>query len=277
MSFDPAKRLFISGLPPDVTKKELADFVRMRSKANPSHIEIALDENKNCRGFAHMTVEGIKGVIEGINGLPLRGHRITADRAKPHYSVAIVAAKKQREAAAEKNLASAVADDATPADPETVKDESEAQEKRAPEEYNLRKDIHYLRCKRKYAQIASQVAAEQLAQHLLRNPRNVGSHRWFGSTAAFASPKSGFETRAANRFSSPNTVGSPAQSTDRKRPRDASSKGRAPAAVTETAPPKPAPPPAEPTAPPPSKEERKIKGLQARLEQLQRKLKSVAS
>jgi RNA recognition motif-containing protein len=96
-SHDPSRRLFLSGLPKDVTRKDIVEFVKKRTRANPMYIEIAKDADGNGRGFAHITVEGLRAVVEALNGVPMNGNRITAAQAKPHFSVPIMALKKERE------------------------------------------------------------------------------------------------------------------------------------------------------------------------------------
>jgi hypothetical protein len=100
MSHDPSRRLFLSGLPPTVTRKEIVEFIKKRTRANPMYVEIALDAEGKCKGFAHCTVEGLRSVVEALNGIPMDGNRIVAAPAKPHFSVPIMKAKKEREDAA---------------------------------------------------------------------------------------------------------------------------------------------------------------------------------
>ena len=99
MAHDPSRRLFLSGLPAEVTRRDIVEFVKKRTKANPMYIEIAKDEAGNGKGYAHATVEGLRAVVEALNGVPFPGSgaRIVAAQAKPHFSVPIMKLKKERE------------------------------------------------------------------------------------------------------------------------------------------------------------------------------------
>jgi hypothetical protein len=96
---DPAKRMCLKNLPPDVTKKDIADLIKKRSRSQPQYIDLGLKEDGTPRRYAHVTVEGLKSVIENINGALLNGYNVIAEQAQPHFAFKLLEAKRARERA----------------------------------------------------------------------------------------------------------------------------------------------------------------------------------
>ena len=311
--YEPAKRIFIGGLPHDTTKEELIDFVRKRSRANPRNVELSAPKGSayfaerirvamlggaveqeegdlstpaacatNCRGFAHMSVEGMKGVIEALNGLPLRGQRITVAPAKTHFAYALMSAKVAKESAAH-HLAKAAEDAAAmeaaateavqqhaggngdavepahdsnvengePLEGETITATTTA----ARSSIIPPPPFHFFDCRRRFAGIAREVALKF---------RPAGDTR---RAAASTIPASVGEKR-------PRDGGAPqTRVSDKAQARSGLSSHRGGRGGGQAAPSRPtrvAPPP--PPPPPPPKDERKTNSLRAKLELLRARI-----
>jgi hypothetical protein len=271
MSYEPSKRLFLMGLPKDVTRKDIVDFIKLRTRANPVNIEIGLDCNGAPKGYAHATVEGLKNVIESVNDVPMRGHRISAFQAKPHFSVAIVQVRRdneryEREEAArlQKELDGLAEKRAAALATETGdSEEANALRKMAapknPVEGLLR-----------WATVQAEVAAASRAnnkrvreapeqppqqQHGGYNNNNQGGYQ-----GGYNNNQGGFQ----GGYNNNNQGGYPQGGQGDERRAPAPRTEQAPAPKVEKAPPPP---------PPPSKEERKLSSLQIKLAALQAKLK----
>lgn len=257
---DPSKRMCIKNLPPDVTKKDLADLIRKRTRAQPQYIDLGLLEDGTPRRYAHVTVEGLKGVMEAINGVDIRGFNVIVEQAKPHYSFALAETRRKRE-----------------------REEREAEEtlaKRAEElieRWNNQPDTitkekppkSFYHNKQRYATVASQIAKQSRDKHkgIVGNsvmppstkymnhyfPEDADNSKKVAAAAAAAAAAAG-KPAGDSKFAKKKEFGK-----DKRRP-------------------KPAPEPAAPAPPPeppqPTKEEKKLSGLQARLAALREKMKA---
>lgn len=256
---DPAKRMILKNLPPEVTKKEIADLIRKRSRSQPMHIDLGVNEDGTTRRYAHVSVEGLKGVIEAINGVPIRDHHVIAEQAKPHFSFKIVEANRKRE--------------------REERDAEELRKQRAESflakclaQDNITKDKPprpFYHSKLKYSRIASEIAQKCRQEHENKNgPLQARStayptERQQADAAAAASStaaQNADATGAAQRSNS-KWAGKGGNAAHRQKP-----KGEKKEVVPE--------PPKVVVPPPPTKEERKLSGLQAKLAALKEKLKA---
>ena len=280
--FEPSKRLFLGNLAPDVTVKDIADFIKNRTKARPMFIEIAqeksqdveLDENgkvkrRPCRGFAYATVEGLRGVIESLNGMLLNDRAVTAAQAKPHYSVAIRQRKIQAEKEEEARL------DALRLEKEAWNERQEEMMRWQGEEGDtdekfkvaLRPPPSFYAGRQRYHQLGHDVheklrqEARARKQSCAADAYGSGSNHSGQSQHHQINNSSGESRRSKQQLHQPDRKRG--RSDDRRKKGDASA-AKPPAAA---APPPPAAPPAAPAGP--SKEERKLASLQAKLAFLQ--------
>ena len=248
MSYEPSKRMFIKNLPPDVTKAEIVEMIRKRSRAQPSNIEIGKSKDGEPRQYAHVTVEGLKSVIESIQGVPIRGYNVACEPAKAHYSIAIRDANRQKEREAEAEA------EAAEAEREAELAELAANPPKLMCKSKVKSFYHY---RRRYGEVASEIAKEFRESYIQHG---------FKTDAERAE-----EEAAANAVVPPNVVTDQPHATRGRRGgknqgenRDKKFGDKKPKAVEAPAPP---PPP-----PPPSKEERKVAGLQAKLLALRAKM-----
>jgi RNA recognition motif-containing protein len=255
---DPAKRLCIKNLPPDVTKKDIAELIKKRTRAQPQYIDLGTRDDGTPRRYAHVTVEGLKSVMEAINGVDLRGFNVVVEQANPHYSFALAEARRKRER--EENA------------------EVEAQQKRTEElieRWNnmpctITKDKppkSFYHNKQRYASVASQIAKQGREQHrqAYGNSTMPPSSRLLPGRVKPASRVIGFGDEEEQLKRSEATVA------DGKRSRkDFGKDKRRPKQEKPKAEPVPPPPPEPPQ---PTKEEKKLSGLQARLAALREKMK----
>lgn len=235
MQFDPAKRLCLKNLPPDVTKKDIAELIRKRTRSQPQLIDLGQDDEGNTRRYAHVTVEGLKSVLEALNGAPLGGYNIIAEQAKPHFAFLVATDKRKRE-----------------------REEREEEESRAAKAAEVirfwesqpttickeRPPKSFYHSKQKYAAVASAIARQCRESHR-RTRGEVGTvdvHRDTGKTNNKQEGPKGARRQVTK--AAPTVVPQPV-------------------AIEE--PPKP------------TKEERKLTGLQAKLAALREKMKSTSS
>lgn len=285
MSHDPSRRIFLGGLPPEVTRRDIVEFVKTRTRANPMYVEIGTyKDGSGC--FAHATVEGLRSVLEALNGVPMKGRKISVAQAKPHWSVPMMKLKKERE------LADIAAQDAKAA-ADIAKAEAEAARKAAYEAYvkealeaddDAELTLHradpatvpsaaaFASTKLKYATIAAEIAEAQRQKHRERKAYEDEQEKW---RSGGASPQ-----QQQDSFNSYGGRGTGVDGGFRGRGRAggvvvAHQKREAPAVrFSDRA--APAQPPAEPAAPPPppepSKEAKKLASLQAKLAALKAKI-----
>lgn len=100
-----AKRICLKNLPEKCTKREIADLVKNRTGAQPHSIDLGFDAEGEIRRYAHFSCEGAKSVLEVLGGgAVLRGVTVTAYPANVHYSYRYAEAtrKREREEAEEK-------------------------------------------------------------------------------------------------------------------------------------------------------------------------------
>ena len=233
--FEPSKRLFLGNLPEDVTKKDVADFIRRRTRANPMHMEIGKTK-KGDGCFAHCTVEGLKTVIEALNDMPLKNNRVVAAAAKPHYVAALQQARKERERRERE-----VEDAKVKAQAEI--DEKLQQLRESGEKQILPPPKPFYQRRQQYSKIASEIAAKCRAA--------------FGA----AHPELGYRRQAGGKAARPSAGAAEGGEPTAKKPRQEKEKKT----VTVVKPPTP--------PPEPSKEEKKLNALQARLLALKAKAK----
>jgi hypothetical protein len=296
MSHDPSRRLFLSGLPPTVTRKEIVEFIKKRTRANPMYVEIALDAEGKCKGFAHCTVEGLRSVVEALNGIPMDGNRIVAAPAKPHFSVPIMKAKKEREDAAIAEADARMTARIEKKEQEKERKAAHAAEVRAlmeagddeegdddpyagvairkPDASVMPAREAFAGSRLKYAQAASEIADEGRKAHAQVTVGSSHNVDYQDQGAAFH-PRSGFQQQQQR--------GGFAQGQDRqggfqagfqrgKRPRDEPVGGRGSVQFKEAVQVAPPQPPAPPAPPEPTKEAKKLANLQAKLAALKQKL-----
>lgn len=218
---------------------------------------------RDCRGFAHVTVEGLKQVAEQLQGVLVNDKPIRVEPAKPHYLWKLDKVRRIQEKEEEKK-------------------KSEVESIRSKEGYG---ELDYTKplirstvaAKRKFGNIASQIAAKlrekakerklKLKQQMLSGGGALGQQRFGavrrqreddGSAApGYQAHTSGSSAKAKVPFNNANS-----------RNNSNNFKGgkfeKKPAAAAAPPPP---PPPPEPT-----KTDRKLSALEARLAALQAKL-----
>lgn len=255
---DPSKRICLKNLPAGCTKREIAELVRNRTGTPIHSIDLGLGPDGETRRYAHFSCEGAKHVLEVLaSGVTLRGVTIYAHPAKMHYSFRYAEArrKREREEAEEKEQLDAYWAETR----QRFLDRTNGGE--LPKD---RPPKNFYASKQKYARIAAEIAQTFRRQ-------SGAAHGSAGhDTAAAAS--SFFEE--GDQFSSidPTSVGGAAPTVSASRPPAYAGKKRPPRAAgaktKASAAPPPPPPPPEPT-----KEERKLSGLQAKLAALKEKLK----
>ncbi|CUG93396.1 Hypothetical protein, putative [Bodo saltans] len=254
---DPSKRMCIKNLPPDVTKKDLADLIRKRTRAQPQYIDLGLLEDGTPRRYAHVTVEGLKGVMEAINGVDIRGFNVIVEQAKPHYSFALAEARRKRE--------------------REEREAEETLEKRAEElreRWNSLPDTitkekppkSFFHNKQRYATVASQIAKQSREKHRqaygnsVMPPSTKNMNHYFPEDA---------ENNRKAAAAAAATSAAPGGDSKFARKKEFLKDKRKPKPVPEPAAPAPPPEPPQPT-----KEEKKLSGLQARLAALREKMKA---
>nr|CAJ2481867.1 unnamed protein product [Leishmania braziliensis] len=272
---DPSKRICLKNLPEGCTKREIAELVRNRTGTPIHSIDLGLDPDGQTRRYAHFSCEGAKHVLDVLNaGVALRNSTIYAHPAKMHYSFRYAEArrKREREEAEEKEQLEAF----WAASRQRFLDRTnggELPKNKAPKDFYA--------SKRKYARIAAEIAQMSRNVHAAAGGDVYAEHPR-GATrtpASFsgADCRTNSTQRAASRDQSTldggfaatgeprrTTAGGGAVKAAKKRaPRPTASRSKAPVAA-----PPPPPPPPEPT-----KEERKLSGLQAKLAALKEKLK----
>ncbi|KAG5464080.1 hypothetical protein LSCM1_00260 [Leishmania martiniquensis] len=244
---DPSKRICLKNLPEGCTKREIAELVRNRTGTPIHSIDLGVDADGRARRYAHFSCEGAKHVLEVLNaGVALRNTTIHAHPAKVHYSYRYAEArrKREREEAEEKQQQEAF----WAASRQRFLARTNGGE--LPK-HKTPKDFYA--SKRKYARIAAEIALMSRKAHaaaradamLVERPRGTASHS--GAAAAGEPPRAAAGSGAAH-------------ASGKRAPQPKATKSKAPAAISL--------PPPEPT-----KEERKLSGLQAKLAALKEKLK----
>ncbi|EPY30065.1 hypothetical protein AGDE_09630 [Angomonas deanei] len=277
---DPSKRICLKNLPEKCTKRELAEFIRNRTGAQPHSIDLGLDSEGNIRRYAHFSCEGAKNVLEVLaGGAALRDSMVYAHSANPHYSFRYAEARRKREREDE---------------------EAEKQQKEFEEESRKRflartnggvltvkdgkkppKSFYVL--KQKYANIASEIAQKSREAHVVYQRDGVRPEK----KPRYQRPveEEAEETPAGERLNT--YLRPPAVADTEPKPHDEaqksghagrptndkyknshkSKKPHGKKVVKEKEVVAPPPPPPQPT-----KEERKLTGLQAKIEALKLKM-----
>ncbi|CAG9583780.1 conserved hypothetical protein [Leishmania major strain Friedlin] len=257
---DPSKRICLKNLPEGCTKREIAELVRNRTGTPIHSIDLGLGADGKTRRYAHFSCEGAKHVLEVLSaGVTLRDSTIYAHPAKSHYSFRYAEArrKREREEAEEKAQLEAF----WAAARQRFLDRTNGGE--LPRN-KIPKDFYA--AKRKYARIAAEIA--QVSRNAHAAAGGDAAYAEHPRGAAHAAPFfSGADcgTNSAPRATSKNHAtsgGGDANAAKKCASTLTAAKSKALAAVP------PPPPPPEPT-----KEERKLSGLQAKLAALKEKLK----
>ncbi|KAH9582154.1 hypothetical protein LSM04_006486 [Trypanosoma melophagium] len=94
---DPSKRICLKNIPPDCTKREIAEFIRNRTGAQPHSIDLGLTDDGRPRRYAHFSAEGAKNIFPVLTGAVWRGCTITALQATPHYSYRLAEARRKQQ------------------------------------------------------------------------------------------------------------------------------------------------------------------------------------
>ncbi|GET93325.1 hypothetical protein, conserved [Leishmania tarentolae] len=255
---DPSKRICLKNLPEGCTKREIAELVRNRTGTPIHSIDLGLDADGKTRRYAHFSCEGAKHVLEVLNaGVSLRNSTVYAHPAKMHYSFRYAEArrKREREEAEEKERLEAF----WAASRQRFLDRTnggELPKNKAPKDFYA--------SKRKYARIAAEIA--QMAREAHASSRGGAAYaehpRGAAHTAAsFSGADGGTKSTHSAASKDQATSGGDANAARKPASRLTAAKSKAPAAA----------PPALP--PEPTKEERKLSGLQAKLAALKEKLK----
>lgn len=262
MSYEPSKRMVLKNLPPDCTKKDIIDFIKNRSRSQPSNIELGKRPDGTQNRFAHVTVEGMKALCEVINGIPIKGFAITAEPAKPHFSIAMRDAKRARENAEKEEEAAQ----------EAAREEMMERIRNAPPQLKGVKVKSFYYYKQKYAEAARKIAEDGRKGLITRHSYAVPTtHPNYNSyerppQGDAEGPAVGWMTEAEERAANPPEK-KKFRPEDKKDFKKKDFKKKEEKKKEAEAPP---PPPPEP--PKPSKEEKKIAGLQAKLLALKAKM-----
>ncbi|RNF26575.1 uncharacterized protein Tco025E_01345 [Trypanosoma conorhini] len=278
---DPSKRICLKNIPPDCTKREIAEFVRGRTGAQPHSIDLGLDREGSIRRYAHFSVEGAKNVISALSGALWRDVEVTALPAKPHYMYRLAEARRQRERqeAEERACLEAAWKEFTARWME--KTGGELRRGKAPKSFYA--------TRRRYGEVASEIARRLREEHRRKraaySPREANATqghrcqreeaRWQqrGGEAEVVASTAAVEP-AVNRRPQERDPSRSKSNLHYKRPRgvgDVSVK-REKKQKTEDTVVTTQKEPQQPTGP--SKEERKLSGLQAKLAALRAKMKS---
>lgn len=244
---DPAKRICLKNLPPDVTKKDIADLIRLRSRSQPQYIDLGLNEDGTPRRYAFVSVEGLKGVLEAINGAPIRGFNVIAEQCKkPHFGFTLAEAKRKREREEQE------ADDARKQRVEQLLERWNAKGDTITKDLPPKSFYH---SRQRYAKVAAEIAAKSREQ----NKQKFGLSHMPPSTHVSA------QLAQSARHEATTPAGASRRSQLKRHKPERTKKPETP--VEPVAPPPP---------PQPTKEERKLTGLQAKLAALREKMSKPA-
>ncbi|KAG8343513.1 hypothetical protein ERJ75_000985200 [Trypanosoma vivax] len=244
---DPSKRICLKNIPPDCTKREIAEFVRNRTGSQPHSIDLGLDSEGHVRRYAHFSVEGAKAVVASLCGVQWRGAELRPLMAKPHFTYRLAEARRRRER-----------------EEETARQEQEAYQRRKTElclsapsgelrPHKTPKSFYAVR--QRYAEVAAAIAKKCRAEHKSRQGPSTAMERarhprYDEKLQGCDAPQMNQATRAMP--SEDFVLSSSSKTAKTKRP---------PMLVVES------------PSPGLTKEERKLFGLQARLAALRAKIK----
>lgn len=266
---DCSKRICIKNLPENCTKREIAEMIRNRTGAQPHSIDLGVDAEGNTRRYAHFSCEGVKNVLEALSaGCSLRGNAIQAMPAKIHYSFRYAQARQKREREEENEKM----------ERETFwenfrrrLEEKGHNGEISPAPKRLR-SFYYE--KQKYAAVASEIAAKFRAAHQAQHP---SSRPPWAAVPRESNQMKEPSLAQSSPSSASVAVGAPSSPTAEVRPPQTKGKSRGPPSKAQAGSPKPTAESTIPHNPPepqePSKAERKLTGLQAKLALLKQKLK----
>eukprot|EP00796_Vickermania_ingenoplastis_P005168 gene5168-3716_t len=261
---DPSKRICIKNLPDNCTKREIAEMIRSRTGAQPHSIDLGVDADGNTRKYAHFSCEGAKNVLEALSaGCSLRGNPIDAMPAKVHFSYRYAQArqKREREEAAEVEAREAFWEGVR----RRLEEKGRCGEIASPP----RRLRPFYFEKQKYATVASEIAARCREAFKARHP-----------SSSHYRPQQHNQSIRDAKGASPLMTGETSSGLPKKpigqQTRQLSEKKKEGPRANKTAKGAPAPPRpvpvAKPSASEPSKTERKLTGLQAKLALLKQKL-----
>ncbi|KAK7199969.1 hypothetical protein NESM_000045400 [Novymonas esmeraldas] len=276
---DPSKRICLKNLPDGCTKREIAELVRNRTGTPIHSIDLGLDSDGQTRRYAHFSCEGAKHVLEVLStGVVMRDSTIYAHPAKTHYSFRYAEARRKRER--EEAEAQEQLDAFWAASRQRFLDRTnggELPKNKAPKDFYA--------SKRKYAKIAAEIALTSRRAHAgvamgsgagyMDHPNGAAhavSSAAVDDCAAGSSDASPAGHQAASSSAAAVSGGPHRAAGGNAAAAAGASKKRAPRAAAAKSTPAPvaAPPPPPPE---PTKEERKLSGLQAKLAALKEKLK----
>lgn len=207
-----------------------------------------------CRGFAHATVEGLKAVIETMKGAAVNDKQIFCTRAKSHYLWRNERAKREREKEEEKK-ADAV---------NTVT----GKEGYGELDYTKPPIRSHNAAKKKFGNIASEIAARLRKNAKERKEKQKMWQKKFGGGGAAQGGNNFDRRRQRENDDTDKNKKVPQNSADAKKNLNNNNNKKRGKPVARDAAPPPPPPPPEPT-----KQDRKLSALEARLAALQAKLK----
>ncbi|KEG08403.1 hypothetical protein DQ04_07271030 [Trypanosoma grayi] len=164
---DPSKRICIKNLPPQCTKREIAEFVRNRTGAQPHSIDLGLDSDGNVRRYAHFSVEGAKNVVPALTGAIWRDEVVVALHAKPHYTYRLAEAKRRREREEAEEQAQLEAFWQKHTERWRAKTGGELQKKKPPKSFYA--------TRQRYSEVAAAIAKRLREEYYNKNP--AGHHR----------------------------------------------------------------------------------------------------
>ncbi|CCW66924.1 unnamed protein product [Phytomonas sp. Hart1] len=99
---DPAKRICLKNLPEGCTKREIAELVRNCTGIQPHSIDLGLNSKGLMRSYSHFSCESTKHVLEVFaSGITMRDRVVHAHPAKPHFTYKYAEARRKRERAEE--------------------------------------------------------------------------------------------------------------------------------------------------------------------------------
>lgn len=249
---DPSKRICLKNIPPECTKREIAEFVRSRTGVRPHSIDLGLDKAGHIRRYAHFSVEGAKNVISVISGAMWGDSEITALPARPHYTYRLAEARRQRERQEAEERAQWEASWKERTERWMQKTGGELRKGKAPRSFYA--------TRQRYGAIAAEIAKRLREEHCRKH----------------AAPSRGQNGAAMNRHGEEEKKEEVKRSEDEKKLRGAGvaadeTKRKRHRTEPAAAPPPPQQPPPQPDAA--LKRERKLSGLQARLAALRAKMK----
>ncbi|ORC92923.1 uncharacterized protein TM35_000022490 [Trypanosoma theileri] len=284
---DPSKRICLKNIPPDCTKREIAEFIRNRTGAQPHSIDLGLDADGRPRRYAHFSAEGARNIVPVLSGATWRDCTITALPARPHYTHRLAEARRRQQQAEQE-----------------AEEAREAHWRHCTEKWLAktggvlpagRGPKSFYATRQRYAAVAAEIARklreEHRSKHYTQNGEAAGKNYHYaqqgreeageGGGMALSTtenvegneerrPRMGENTKSNQHYKHPRSKGAFSSAKGAKKPRTESTNKNTTTTTNNTT----AEKKKEPEKPPaPSKEERKLSGLQAKLAALRAKMK----